>query len=542
MEWFRRVLWMILVLHTASCYHKDHYYNNTIDPASLQLQEFRTEHPRPIGLLTISSGEPVEIRDTVTLNTEMFNRNFHPELTSHADRERIQERVVHAKGIGAYGYFEVTNDVSKYTKADVFNGVGKKTPLVGRFSTSIENLGGPELGRDLKGLSMKMYTREGNLDFLCLQPRVYFYRDPIMFAPLIRAFRRNPRTNLYDLTMVWDFISNRPQSLNAMLWLQSDVGIPNGYRKMNIFPAHTYEIYNKQGDRYYVKFNFISEQGQDNLTTIQAMAIAAQDQDYYSRDLYNAIAEKNYPAWRLEMDVMSLNDIKNIDYDPFDVTRLWKRGTYHTVEVGRVVINRRVENNFKDNEQAAYNPGNLVPGISGPQDYIFKARRIFYPDTQNYRLGVNHNKIEVNMPRYERTYNRDGVPPLRDNMKDAPNYYPNTFNGPVPYVDESRPKETLLILESQAEDLEPSNDFYHNVLEDDAHRQRVADNIASSLQNVVPSVLNNTLRVLTLTSADLGRRVTASLEALRAAAAKINPAERTRRIAQCIEMNLNPKY
>ncbi|XP_030020480.2 catalase-2-like [Manduca sexta] len=541
MHRFGCVYWIIFLLHRASCYH-DYYYNYTLDPVSRQLEEFRAEHPRPIGLLTTSSGEPVEIRDTVTLNTEIFNRNFHTELTSHADRERIQERLVHAKGVGAYGYFEVTNDVSKYTKADVFNGIGKKTPLVGRFSTSIQNLGGPELSRTLKGLAMKMYTKEGNLDFLCLQPRVYLYKDPVMFVPIVRSFRRNPRTNLFDFNMVWDYVSNRPQTLHALLWLQSDVGIPNGYRKMNVFPAHTYEIYNKHGDRYYVKFNFISEQGQDNLTNAQAMVISAMDQDYYSRDLYNAIAEKKYPAWRLEMDVMSLSDIKNIDYDPFDITRLWKEGTYHTIVVGRVVINRRVENNFKDNEQAAYNPANLVPGISGPQDFIFKARRMFYPDTQNYRLGVNHNKIEVNMPRYERTYYRDGVPPLRANMKDAPNYYPNTFNGPVPYVEECRPKESLLILENQTEDLEPSNYFYHNVLENDAHRQRVADNIASSLQNVVPSVLKKTLRVLTLTSTDLGRRVRSSLKALRAAAAKMDPAERYRRLAQCFEMNMNPKY
>lgn len=484
--------------------------------------------------MTTSDGVPVEIRDTATLNTEIFNRQFHLEQIMHGNRERIPERVVHAKGIGALGYFEVTHDVSKYTKADVFNGIGKKTPLAARFSTVSQSIGGHELAREQKSLVVKLYTDEGNLDLLGLNVPVFLFRDPVHFISFSRVIKRNPRTNLFDLTMFWDLVSLRPEALHTMMWLSSDFGIPNGYRKMDSFPIHTFEIYNKREERYYVRFNFRTEQGLDNLTSAEARMIASLDPDYYSRDLYNAVAAMNYPAWRLEMDVMSLNDIKNVDYDPFDVTRLWKAGTYRTVQIGRMVLNQRVNNHFKDVEQAAYNPGNLVPGILGPVDFLFKARRMSYADAQNYRLGVNHNKIDVNMPKYEKSYNRDGRPPVRENMIYVPNYYPNSFNGPIPYVDEDRPAETLIVLQSNAVDLEPSNYFYNHILESDAHRQRLADNFASSLENVLPNVAQRTVHLLTLIDEDLGRRVTAGLRRLRAAP-KMSTRERAQQIVQCAQ-------
>ncbi|KAJ8723480.1 hypothetical protein PYW08_003392 [Mythimna loreyi] len=296
---------------------------------------------------------------------------------------------------------------------------------------------------------------------------------------------------------------------------------------MDAFPIHTYEISNKYGERHYVRFNFRTEQGFSALTSAQAAAIQGMDPDYFNRDLYNAIDEGNFPAWKLEMDMMTPHDIQNVDYDPFDVTRLWKNGTFFTVQIGRLVLNKNAENQFRDIEQGAFNPGHLVPGILEPPEFLFRGRRMFYRDTQNYRLGRNHNKIYVNMPLYAKTYVRDGRPPTRLNMKNAPNYYPNSFNGPIPYVDEKRPREKLQVLESTAFDLEPASYFYNHILEDEAHRQRFIGNIIKSLVPVTPPVVQRVLKLLHLVDRDLVRRVRVGYEAALAQAQAERPGQAT---------------
>ncbi|KAJ8716505.1 hypothetical protein PYW07_003132 [Mythimna separata] len=281
---------------------------------------------------------------------------------------------------------------------------------------------------------------------------------------------------------------------------------------MDGFPIHTFEISNKNGETHYVRFNFRTEQGFSALTSAQAAEIQGTDPDYFNRDLYNAIEEGNFPAWKLEMDMMTPHDIQNVDYDPFDVTRLWKNGTFTTVQIGRLVLNKNVGNQFRDVEQGAFNPGHLVPGIPGPPDFLFRGRRMFYRDTQNYRLGRNHNKIYVNMPLYAKTYVRDGRPPTRLNMKNAPNYYSNSFNGPIPYVDEKRPREKLQVLESNAIDLEPLSYFYNHILEDEAHRQRFIENVVRTLVPVTPPVVQRAFKLLNLIDRDFGRRVRVGYE------------------------------
>ncbi|XP_075976389.1 catalase-like [Anticarsia gemmatalis] len=517
------------IVEHVSCYR---YHNETLpDAASQQLTEFRNLHPNPIGVTTKVSGEPLDIRDFTTMNTDIFISRNHFRLTSHFVRERIPERIVHAKGIGAFGYFEVTHDVSKYIKSDVFNGIGKKTPVVARYSSVVQNLGGSDLVPETKAMALKFYTQEGNLDLICLHLPIFLYRDPIIFQKFTHAFKRNPRTDLIDNTARWDLLTLHPDPLHTVLWLASDFGLPDGYRKMDAFAEHVYEVYNKHGDRYYVKFNFRTEQGLFNLTTAQAQAIGVNDPDYFNRDLYNAIAAKQYPTWRLEMDILTMDDLLKVDYDPFDMTRLWKRGTYHTVTVGRLVINQRAENNFRDIDQSAFCPSNLVPGIKGPLDLVFRARKIFYPDTQNYRLGVNHDNIRVNAPLYDKTYSRDGKPPVADNMKDAPNYFPNSFNGPMPYVDEARSSEDITVYHRNAFDLQPMAEFYNEIVDSDAHRQRVANGLANSLRTVPRDLEKKAMRILTLISRDLGRRVRVTLAALRAE----DVAERRSRIAQCLD-------
>ncbi|XP_022828388.1 catalase-like [Spodoptera litura] len=384
-------------------------------------------------------------------------------------------------------------------------------------------------------MATKFYTKDGNLDLLSLSVPVYLYNDPLSFLDAIHAIKKNPQTNLFDLTSLYDFTILKPTAIHFFFWLLSDYGIPNGYRRMDAFPIHTYELANIHGETHYVRFNFRTEQGFSPLTTPQAAAIQAVDLDYFTRDLYNAIDSGDYPAWKLEMDVMTPHDIQKLDYNPFDVSRLWKNGTFFTVPIGRLVLNKHVENHFRDVEQAAYNPGHLVPGIPGPVDFLFRGRRMFYRDTQNYRLGRNNNKILVNTPLYEKTYVRDGRPPTKLNMKNAPNYYPNSFHGPVPYVDEHRPWKKLLVLESNAVDLEPAWYFYNHILEDEAHRERFITNLAVSLVPVTPPVIQRAFKMLHLIDEDLAKRARAAYDVALAAAMALQAA------AKATDQGVTPK-
>ncbi|CAG9787896.1 unnamed protein product [Diatraea saccharalis] len=529
--------WVVLLCFIGLTKGAKGYQNVTIDAVPLQIRQFKTEHPLPIGVLTTTVGAPIDIRNTKSENSDVFVNDYFYDSQFHIDFERIAERVVHSKAIGAFGYFEVTNDVSEYTSADTFNGIGKKTPVFGRFSTARQNLGGPELGRENKGLSLKMYTKEGNLDFLCLHTPVFEYIDPVDFTPFVRANRRNPKTNMFDMTMAWDFLTLKPTVLHPLLWRFSDYGIPYGYRKMDIFPIHAYELNNKHGDRYLAKFNFRTELGLDNLTNAEAQAIASQEPEFFSKDLYNAIANKNYPSWRLEIDIMPLEQAKKLDYNPFDVNRLWKRGTFKTVTIGRLVFDKHSDNHFRDTEQSAFSPSNLVPGIPGPADLMFKARRAAYIHAHANRVGINVENVRINRPIYRKTYVRDGSPPVTDNMNDAPNYYPNTFNGPVPIVDKSRPSEKLIVLDKTSIDFEPLSYFYNHILENDAHRQRMADNTAASLVLVDIEVVKKSIKLLYLADPDLGRKVTQSYKEQRRianAAAKLDARTRYQPIAQSI--------
>ncbi|KAI5637711.1 catalase domain-containing protein [Phthorimaea operculella] len=455
-------------------------FDNTSLPTERQLLDFRQDHPKPIGFITISSGLQVDVRDTITFNSDLGRSDYFYDIQSNAPGQRVPERIVHAKGTAAWGFFEVTNDVSKYTYADVFNGIGKKTKVLGRLSVGAPERGVSDLMRDLKGFAMKFYTKDGILDFLNLQTPVFAFKDPVDFNPFGRVIARNPMTNLPDPTALLDLLSLRPHSFPLVLYLTSDRGIPDGWRHADFFPIHTYELVNEHGERSYARFSWRTERGLRNLTLLQIFAIQGITSDYYIRDLYNAIANKKIPSWRLEMDVLSLQDVQKVDYNPFDVTRLWKNGTYKTVNVGRLTLNRISDNHFRDQEQAAFDPSHLVPGIPGPVDALFRGRRFAYRDAQNYRIGThNFYKNEINHPFYEKSYKRDGNPSVRDNGKDSPTYYPNLFNGPLPLVDERRPEEYLQVLESNAVDLEEANRFYEEFAPDEASKDRMALNNAS---------------------------------------------------------------
>ncbi|XP_026743684.1 uncharacterized protein LOC113505267 [Trichoplusia ni] len=500
------------LLCVVACGEAIIYENASYSPEERQFLDFKLNNPKTI-VWTKSSGDPVEIREVVAVNTDHFNNQLFVDTISSFSAERLPERITNAKGAGAFGYFVVTNDVSKYTYADLFNGIGKKTPLVARFSAVVQNKGGTDLGRESRGFAVKFYTKQGNLDLACLHIPVFLYRDPNFVSHLMHGVSRNPQTNLISSTSRWDVAIQRPATLNTLFWLYSDYGIPNGYRKADFFPVHTYELANKHGETHYVRFNFRTEQGFSAFTNQQAAEVSGRDPDYFVKDLFNAIGRGDYPSWRLEMDVLTKHDLQTVDYNPFDVTGLWTNGTFTTVQIGRLVLNKNVENVFRDLELAAFNPSNLVPGIPGPVDNLFKARRTAYRMAQNYRLGSNPNKILINMPLYARTYNRDGKPPVRGNMGNAPHYHPNSFNGPMPYVDENQPAKTLRVLGSMAVDFQPLTYFYNHIIESEAHRRRFISNLVDSLESVVPPVLDKVLELFDLIDHDLKRRVAVGLEA-----------------------------
>ncbi|XP_049872868.1 catalase-like [Pectinophora gossypiella] len=478
-------------------------------PTETQLLEFKLEHPKPIGLLTLSSGSPVDVRDIISFNSDLLRHDFFFDSQTHTSGERVPTRVVHAKGTAYWGHFEVTHDVSKYTSADVFDGIGKKTPVLSRLSVGNPDPGSSDVARDLKGFVLKFYTDEGNLDFLCLQLPVFAFNDPIDFAHFTRAIQRNPRTNVLIPTQLWDIVSLKPKGLLTAFYLMSDYGIPNGWRYMDAFPIHAYELINKHGDRWYVRFNFRTEQGLRNLTTLEAGAIQATELDYFIRDMYNAIETKNYPSWRLEMDVLSINDVQKLDYNPFDVTSLWKEGTYKTVPIGRLTLTRNSDNQFRDQEQAAYNPANLVPGIPGPVDALFRGRRFAYRDDHNYRVGRNFDKVSVNAPKYSKSYIRDGHPPVWDNERDAPNYYPNSYNGPVPFVDDLRSRERLRVRESNAADLQMVSDFYNRL--DEPAKLRLVGNVVLAMSQATEPTVSRVVKLFELIDGDLASRLIAGL-------------------------------
>lgn len=428
---------------------------------------------------------------------------------THLTRERIPERVVHSKAAGAFGYFEVTHDITKYCRAKLFEKVGKRTELVARLSTSLQERGSTDLAREPRGYALKFYTEDGNWDMVGFNTPVYFYKDPQYFVGFIHSQKRNPVSFVRDFNSIWDFFLNRPESLHEMLWTFSDLGIPDGYRYMSGFSIHTYELVNDMGESHFARFHFLPDQGVRNLTNNQAALISTRDPDYATRDLYNAIANGSYPSWTMYIELMTLKDVQKADFDPFDVTILWPEGRYPLLPVGRVVLNRNPKNYFADVEQVAMNPGNVVPGIPGAPDRLFQGRVLAYRDTQNYRLGINHNRIIVNCPLRASTYNRDGIPPLVDNDGDKPNYYPNSFNGPEPYVDVKMHTHRFVALHTPATDLNQASRFYLRLNEDE--KIRIATNIAFGLIRSAPSVQKRTIKVLTEINADLGARVSTAM-------------------------------
>lgn len=353
------------------------------------------------------------------------------EKLAHFNRERVPERVVHAKGAGAHGYFEVTNDVTKYTKAAFLSEVGKRTPLFVRFSTVAGELGSSDTVRDPRGFAVKFYTEDGNYDIVGNNTPVFFIRDAIKFPDFIHTQKRDPRTHLKNPTAVWDFWSLSPESLHQVTILMSDRGIPATLRHMHGFGSHTFKWTNDKGEGVWIKYHFKTEQGVKNLDVNTAAKLASENPDYHTEDLFNAIENGDFPAWKLYVQIMPLEDANTYRFDPFDVTKVWSQKDYPLIEVGRMVLDRNPENYFAEVEQATFSPGTLVPGVDVSPDKMLQGRLFAYHDAHRYRVGANHQALPINRSRNEvKNYQRDGQMRFDDNGGRSVYYEPNSFGGP----------------------------------------------------------------------------------------------------------------
>jgi len=355
------------------------------------------------------------------------------EKLAHFDRERIPERVVHAKGAGAHGFFEVSADVTQYTRARFLSEVGKRTELFVRFSTVGGEKGSADSERDPRGFAVKFYTEEGNYDLVGNNTPVFFIRDPLKFPDFIHTQKRNPATNLKDPDMFWDFLSLTPESIHQVTILFSDRGTPRTYRNMNGYSSHTYMWYNEDGDYVWVQYHFKTEQGIDNFTGEEADRMRGTDPDCATRDLSEAIERGDFPSWRLEVQIMTPEEAESYRFDPFDITKVWPHADFPPIEVGRMVLNRNPENYFAEVEQAAFAPSNFVPGIGPSPDKMLQGRLFSYPDTHRHRLGPNYHLLPINAPKSPmHSYQRNGAMRPDDNGGGGPNYWPNSFGGPGP--------------------------------------------------------------------------------------------------------------
>ncbi|WP_102264083.1 catalase KatA [Mesobacillus jeotgali] len=410
------------------------------------------------------------------------------EKLAHFNRERVPERVVHAKGAGAHGYFEVTNDLTQYTKAAFLSEVGKKTPMFIRFSTVAGELGSADTVRDPRGFAVKFYTEEGNYDIVGNNTPVFFIRDAIKFPDFIHTQKRNPQTHLKDPNAVWDFWSLSPEALHQVTILMSDRGIPATLRHMHGFGSHTFKWTNAEGDGVWIKYHFKTEQGVKNLTADVAAKIAGENPDYHTEDLFNAIEAGDFPAWKLYVQIMPLEDANTYRFDPFDVTKVWSQKDYPLIEVGRMVLDRNPENYFAEVEQATFSPGNLVPGVDVSPDKMLQGRLFAYADAHRYRVGANHNHLPINRAKSEvNSYQRDGQMRFDGNGGKTVNYEPNSFGGPT---EVNEHKQASFPVSGFAENVGyDHNDHYTQAgdlyrLMSEEERERLVANIVAAMKPV----------------------------------------------------------
>jgi catalase len=431
--------------------------------------------------LTVGADGPILLQDHYLIE-QMANFN----------REKIPERQPHAKGSGAFGHFQVTHDVSAYTKAAVFQPQTRTDTLI-RFSTVAGEQGSPDTWRDPRGFALKFYTTEGNYDMVGNNTPVFFLRDPMKFQHFIRSQKRRVDNGLRDHDMQWDFWSLSPESAHQVTWLMGDRGIPKTWRHMDGFSSHTYMWVNASGERFWVKYHFKTNQGIENLQQAEADRLAGVDGDFHRRDLFEAIKRGEHPSWTLKMQIMPYEEAKTYRFNPFDLTKVWPHADYPLHEVGQLTLDRNPTDFHTEIEQAAFAPSNLVPGIGVSPDKMLLGRLFAYADAHRARLGVNHKQIPVNQPRCPvHSYSKDGA--MRVENANDPVYAPNSKGGPA--ADPERYPENATweaggefiraayTLRPDDDDFGQAGTLLRDVM-DDAQRDRLVSNVVGHLKDGV---------------------------------------------------------
>ncbi len=478
---------------------------------------------------TTQTGTPV-VSDAHSLSagadgTIAIHDRYLVEKLAQFNRERIPERIVHAKGGGAFGEFVVTGDVSAYTRAAVFQ-PGAVTETVQRFSSVAGEQGSPDTWRDVRGFSVKFYTSEGNYDIVGNNTPVFFIRDGIKFPDFIHSQKRLPGSGLRDADMQWDFWTLSPESAHQVTYLMGDRGLPRSWRHMPGFGSHTYQWINAAGERFWVKYHFKALQGNEEMSGAEAEAIAGADADYYRRDLYEAIERGEFPAWKVFVQVMPYEDAKTYRFNPFDLTKVWPHADYPLIEVGVHTLNRNPENFFAQIEQAAFSPANTVPGIDISPDKMLQARVFSYPDAQRYRVGTNYNELPVNAPVAPvHNYSQDGAARHGFKPASAPVYAPNSKGGPVAdealagagsWESDGELIRSAATLHAEDDDFGQAGTLFREVF-DAAAKQRFLATITGAVGAVQSEeIRERAIRYWSQVDEGLGRSLRANLEAARA--------------------------
>ncbi len=438
------------------------------------------------------------------------------EKLAHQNRERIPERVVHAKGWGAFGTLTITGDISRYTRAKALQ-PGAVTPMLARFSTVAGELGAADAERDVRGFALKFYTEEGNWDLVGNNTPVFFVRDPMKFPDFIRTQKRHPATNMRSPTAMWDFWSLSPESLHQVTILMSDRGIPKAPMYMNGYGSHTYSLWNDAGERFWVKFHFKTQQGHVHYTNAEAEALIGKTRESYQEELYGGIGEGRFPRWTVQVQVMPEMDAEKTSYNPFDLTKVWPHAEYPPIDVGVMELNRNAENYFAEIENAAFSPSNVVPGISYSPDKMLQARVFSYADAHRYRLGTHYEALPVNAPRSERHhYHKDGAMRFFRNDTGNPDAYyePNSFDGPV---EDKSVEEPPLRIDGAADryDHRVGNDDFGQpralfMLFDADQKARLFSNIAAAMGGVPAEIVERQCQLFDQVHPEYGAGVRAA--------------------------------
>lgn len=441
------------------------------------------------------------------------------EKLAHQNRERIPERVVHAKGWGAHGTFTVTHDITQYTRADMFSKVGKKTDMIARFSTVAGELGAADAERDVRGFGLKFYTKEGNWDLVGNNTPVFFVRDPYKFPDFIHTQKRHPRTNLRSPTAMWDFWSLSPESLHQVTILFSDRGLPQTVRHMNGYGSHTFSLINADNKRVWTKFHFKTEQGHRHWTNEEAAKVVGKTRESTQEDLFKSIESGDFPRWKLFIQVMEASEAEAFEYNPFDLTKVWPHGDFPLIEVGVMELNRNPQNYFAEIEQLALSPSNIVPGIGFSPDKMLQARVLSYADAHRHRIGTHYEALPVNTPQCPvHTYHKDGAMCFKANHTQNPDAYyePNSFNGPVENKAFEAPPLPTQGDAARYSHRDGNDDFTQvrnlfNLFSDD-ERERLYANIAEAMQGVPKAIIERQLELFSQVDALYGDGVKRALK------------------------------